>query len=229
MRLVESGRRFRESENKPFGILTDDEFLKLAYGSPHKYLFSDIVDELIADNISKDTGIDFDVKYGTLTGYRVNGLSFRISDYGSYSELLSAVQSKIGSGDDFELKKMIDFMSYIFDYLSVDNGKISIKSNPYASTNLLNNAPVLFELLYYGETGDHHNDSVYGHELSKTYLESLGDDSSIAYAKFIDVPELNVSVRFYLNGRVDVKGLSQDAWDRINKLADDVKAYGRKY
>lgn len=229
MRLVESGRRFRESENKPFGILTDDEFLKLAYGSPHKYLFSDIVDKLIADKISKDTGIDFDVKYGTLTGYRVNGLSFRISDYGSYSELLSAVQSKIGSGDDFELKKMIDFMSYIFDYLSVDNGKISIKSNPYASTNLLNNAPVLFELLYYGETGDHHNDSVYGHELSKTYLESLGDDSSIAYAKFIDVPELNVSVRFYLNGRVDVKGLSQDAWDRINKLADDVKAYGRKY
>lgn len=98
MRLVESNRKVVESKDKPFGLLTNEEFIRLAYASNHSSSILDVAVKVMVDDLSNIFGKDFagdweEVYYHNEGEGRFRNFYFK--DYGSYDELKSAVKASI--------------------------------------------------------------------------------------------------------------------------------------
>lgn len=226
MRLVESGRRVRESDNKPFGFLTDDEFVKFSHEFDTVFSGSRIVNDLIAHSIWKDTGFYFDVSYNKLQSRDLKGVVFDVNDYSSYSELLNAVESKINSDDNGVDNKLVKEFADIISCLYIKDKSI----HTWTDRGLKWYTADFIELMYYAKTGKYHDDDSYRKDLYDKYFKDISNSLvSMADAKWIAVPELYMAFRFYQNGRIDVKGLVDKDWERLYNLYDKEQKKGNLY
>lgn len=209
-------------------VVDYDLLAELAKEYEYQYDVEDLYGEMIASKLSKEFGIyvGFRDRY-----FICDSVGFKVyfRDVKDYKQLYSMIKDKIGDGvDDAKLK---DKFHYLFGELSVES-KIG-EFHDYSRGSF--DSMQFFDLLWYLKTDEFIRDGSIGHKLmdvAQAYADKYKDDIAtyfyprtylqyqIRYGSWIDLSTVDDKfsgwqIKFFQNGKVQMKGLSAEDWDKI--------------
>ena len=212
-------------------VVDYDLLAELAKEYEYQYDVEDLYGEMIASKLSKEFGIyvGFRDRY-----FICDSVGFKVyfRDVKDYKQLYSMIKDKIGDGaDDAKLK---DKFHYLFSELSVES-KIG-EFHDYSRGSF--DSMQFFDLLWYLKTDEFIRDGSIGHKLmdvAQAYADKYKDDTAtyfyprtylqyqIRYGSWIDLSTVDDKfsgwqIKFFQNGKVQMKGLSVEDWDKIVHL-----------
>lgn len=210
-------------------IIDYDLMAKLAKDYPYQYEIEDLFGNLIANQLDKD--FDFYIGYNennhTFTCDSI-GLKVSIRDVKDYNELYDMIKNKIGNNDDVKIRNKF---SYIVKEFGIESKIGEFKDYSYSSFNTMG----FFDLLWFVKTNEMKRDGSIGYELmndSQDYSDKYPNDKAtffyprnglqyqIRYGEWIDMTTVDAmfsgwSIKFFKNGKIQMKGISTKDWDKI--------------
>jgi hypothetical protein len=209
-------------------VVDYDLLAELAKEYEYQYDVEDLYGKMIASKLSEEFGIyvGFRDKY-----FICDSVGFKVyfRDVKDYKQLYSMIKDKIGDGaDDAKLK---DKFHYLFGELSVES-KIG-EFHDYSRGSF--DSMQFFDLLWYLKTDEFIRDGSIGYKLmdvAQAYADKYKDDTAtyfyprtylqyqIRYGSWIDLSTVDDKfsgwqIKFFQNGKVQMKGLSTEDWDKI--------------
>ena len=213
-------------------MVVDYDFMaELARDYEYQYDVEDLYGEMIASKLSKEFGIyvGFRDRY-----FVCDSVGFKVyfRDVKDYKQLYSMIKDKIG--DDVDDTKLKDKFHYLFSELSVES-KIG-EFHDYSRGSF--DSMQFFDLLWYLKTDEFVRGGSIGHKLmdvAQDYADKYSDDNAtyfyprsvlqyqIRYGSWIDLTTVDpkfsgLQIKFFQNGKVQMKGLSSEDWDKIIHL-----------
>lgn len=205
-----------------------DLLAELAKEYEYQYDVEDLYGKMIASKLSEEFGIyvGFRDRY-----FICDSVGFKVyfRDVKDYKQLYSMIKDKIGDGaDDAKLK---DKFHYLFGELSVES-KIG-EFHDYSRGSF--DSMQFFDLLWYLKTDEFIRDGSIGHKLmdvAQNYADKYPTDNAtyfyprsglqyqVRYGEWIDMTTVDPKfsgwqIKFFQNGKVQMKGLSAEDWDKI--------------
>ena len=209
-------------------VVDYDLLAELAKEYEYQYDVEDLYGKMIASKLSEEFGIyvGFRDRY-----FICDSVGFKVyfRDVKDYKQLYSMIKDKIGDcADDAKLK---DKFHYLFGELSVES-KIG-EFHDYSRGSF--DSMQFFDLLWYLKTDEFIRDGSIGHKLmdvAQAYADEYKDDTAtyfyprtylqyqIRYGSWIDLSTVDDKfsgwqIKFFQNGKVQMKGLSTEDWDKI--------------
>jgi hypothetical protein len=155
-------------------------------------------------------------------------------DVKSYDELHDLIKDKIG--DDNEDALLKNKFKYFMDYIKVESKIGEIKDYSSYSFDTMG----FFDLLWYLKTDKFLRDGSKGHELmnvAQDYADKYPNDNAtyfyprtylqyqIRYGSWIDMTTVDAKfsgwmVKFFKNGKIQIKGMSDEDWNKIVYIYD---------
>ena len=215
-------------------MVVDYDFMaELARDYEYQYQVEELYGKLIAKYLDKqfDIYVSFDERSKYFRCDAI-GLNVSMNKLNDYDELFDIIKSKLGNvGDEAKLKNKFH---YLFDEISVES-KVGEFHN-YSRTSFP--TMIFFDLLWYLKTNEFIRDGSIGHKLmdvAQEYADKYTDDNStyfyprsvlqyqIRYGSWIDLTTVDpkfssLQIKFFQNGKVQMKGLSSEDWDKIVHL-----------
>ena len=213
-------------------MVVDYDFMaELARDYEYQYQVEDLYGKMIASKLSKEFGIyvGFRDRY-----FICDSVGFKVyfRDVKDYKQLYSMIKDKIG--DDVDDTKLKDKFHYLFDEISVESKVGEFHDYSRGSFDSMG----FFDLLWYLKTDEFIRDGSIGRKLmdvAQDYADKYTDDTAtyfyprtylqyqIRYGTWIDLatvdPKFNGwQIKFFQNGKVQMKGLSTEDWDKIVHL-----------
>ena len=189
----------------------------------HGWKLEDLYLQLLAEKLKKDTGIYFSGDRGELVARSI-GLTIYKKDFTTYDDLLSTIESFLGTGDEKEDKKLMNDFNWIKDWFWFDEGKNAIKGSTFTTDNNTSKSGI-FEVIYYALTGQQHKDLGFAQDLGREYLKPNTKAGDEAFFGKIVIPELDsLEFNFQKNGYIKIKGMSETEWNRLKHVFMLVKA-----
>ena len=209
-------------------VVDYDLLAELAKEYEYQYDVEDLYGEMIASKLSEEFGIyvGFRDRY-----FICDSVGFKVyfRDVKDYKQLYSMIKDKIG--DDADDAKLKDKFHYLFGELSVES-KIG-EFHDYSRGSF--DSMQFFDLLWYLKTDEFIRDGSIGHKLmdvAQAYADKYKDDTAtyfyprtylqyqIRYGSWIDLSTVDDKfsgwqIKFFQNGKVQMKGLSVEDWDKI--------------
>ena len=212
-------------------IVDYDLFAELAETYKYQMYVEDLYGKLVADELSEEFGIyiGFDNKYFTCGSI---GFKVYFKDVKDFKQLHDMIADKIGNGADDA--KLNDKFYYFFSNVSVES-KIGEFHN-YERYSF--NSMAFFDLLWYLKTDEFIRDGSIGHKLmdvAQDYADKYPTDNAtyfyprsglqyqVRYGEWIDMTTVDPKfsgwqIKFFQNGKVQMKGLCVEDWDKIVHL-----------
>ena len=205
-----------------------DFMAELARDYEYQYQVEELYGKMIASKLSKEFGIyvGFQDRY-----FICDSVGFKVyfRDVKDYKQLYSMIKDKIG--DDVDDTKLKDKFHYLFSELSVES-KIG-EFHDYSRGSF--DSMQFFDLLWYLKTDEFVRGGSIGHKLmdvAQEYADKYTDDTAtyfyprsvlqyqIRYGSWIDLTTVDpkfsgLQIKFFQNGKVQMKGLSAEDWDKI--------------
>ena len=198
----------------------------------YEYQVEDLYGKMIASKLSKEFGIyvGFRDRY-----FICDSVGFKVyfRDVKDYKQLYSMIKDKIGDGA--EDAKLYELFNYFFDQVSVES-KVGEFRN-YGRTSMTSpfSSNTFFTLLWYIKTDKIMNDYSIGSDLinvAQNYADKYPTDNAtyfyprdvlqyqIRYGEWIDMTTVDPKfsswqIKFFQNGKVQMKGLSAEDWNKI--------------
>lgn len=210
-----------------------DFMADLARDYEYQYQVEELYGTLIANKLDKEFGVSvrFDErsKYFTCNALGINVSMHQLKDY---NDLFDMIQAKLDEGEnDAKLK---DKFKWLFNDLSVES-KVGEFHN-YSRTSF--NTMGFFDLLWYLKTDEFVRDGSIGHKLmdvAQAYADKYPNDNAtyfypkdylqyqIRYGSWIDMTTVDPKfsgwqIKFFQNGKVQMKGMKDSDWDKINYI-----------
>lgn len=207
-----------------------DFMADLARDYEYQYQVEELYGKLIAKYLDKqfDIYVSFDERSKYFRCDAI-GLNVSMNKLNDYNELFDMIKSKLDdAGDEAKLKNKFH---YFFDEISVES-KIG-EFHDYSRGSF----PTMqfFDLLWYLKTDEFIRDGSIGHKLmdvAQDYADKYSDDNAtyfyprsglqyqIRYGSWIDLTTVGPKfsgwqIKFFQNGKVQMKGLSVEDWDKI--------------
>lgn len=212
-------------------VVDYDLLAELAKEYEYQYDVEDLYGKMIASKLSEEFGIyvGFRDRY-----FICDSVGFKVyfRDVKDYKQLYSMIKDTIGDGaDDAKLK---DKFHYLFGELSVESKVGEFHDYSRGSFDSMQ----FFDLLWYLKTDEFIRDGSIGHKLmdvAQVYADKYKDDTAtyfyprtylqyqIRYGSWIDLSTVDDKfsgwqIKFFQNGKVQMKGLSTEDWDKIIHL-----------
>ena len=210
-----------------------DFMADLARDYEYQYQVEELYGKLIAHKLYKDFGVyvSFDERSKYFRCDSI-GLNVSMNKLKDYNDLFDMIQEKLSDG--VEDAKLYDLFKYFFDNVSVES-KVGEFHN-YSRGSFPSN--VFLTLLWYIKTDDVMKDYSIGSKLmdiAQDYADKYPNDSAtffyprtylqyqVRYGEWIDLTTVDPKfsgwqIKFFQNGKVQMKGLSNDNWDKIIHL-----------
>lgn len=189
----------------------------------HGWKLEDLYLQLLAEKLKRDTGIYFTGDKGELVARSI-GLTIYKKNFTTYDDLLSTIESFLGTGDEKEDKKLMSDFNWIKDWFWFDEGKNAIKGSNFTTDNNTSKSGI-FEVIYYALTGQQHDNLGFAQDLGREYLKANTKEGDTAFFGKIVIPELDsLEFNFQRNGYIKIKGMSETEWDRLKHVFMLVKA-----
>lgn len=184
--------------------------------------------KMMVDKLRMDTDLNFYYKSGEIVS---ESLGVKISDVGSYDELLEKVekileqntkenQNKYG----IDVNKLKSTWGYTFSTSGASPFYMSdTKSwkvyDSYSQTDI-------FELFYFAVFGEYHKDRSFAIEMAKKYLvEEDWNKPKVYRGKIAELD--NLEVAFFKNGNIKVKTNNKEFWEMVDFWYDTLDPKGR--
>ena len=208
-----------------------DFMAELARDYEYQYDIENLYGKMIASKLSKEFGIyvGFRDRY-----FICDSVGFKVyfRDVKDYKQLCSMIKDKIG--DDVDDTKLKDKFHYLFSELSVES-KIG-EFHDYSRGSF--DSMQFFDLLWYLKTNEFIRDGSIGSNLmnvAQNYADKYPTDNAtyfyprsglqyqVRYGEWIDMTTVNpkfngLQIKLFQNGKVQMKGLSAEDWDKIIHL-----------
>jgi superfamily I DNA/RNA helicase len=207
-----------------------DFMADLARDYEYQYQVEELYGKLIAKYLDKqfDIYVSFDERSKYFRCDAI-GLNVSMNKLNDYNELFDMIKSKLDNvGDEAKLKNKFH---YLFDEISVES-KIG-EFHDYSRGSF--DSMQFFDLLWYLKTDEFIRDGSIGHKLmdvAQAYADKYKDDTAtyfyprtylqyqIRYGSWIDLSTVDDKfsgwqIKFFQNGKVQMKGLSAEDWDKI--------------
>ena len=215
-------------------MVVDYDFMaELAKDYEYQYQVEELYGKLIAKYLDKqfDIYVSFDERSKYFRCDAI-GLNVSMNKLNDYNELFDIIKSKLDNvGDEAKLKNKFH---YLFDEISVES-KVGEFHN-YSRTSFP--TMMFFDLLWYLKTDEFVRDGSIGYKLmdvAQEYADKYTDDNAtyfyprsalqyqIRYGTWIDLATVDPKfsgwqIKFFQNGKVQMKGLSTEDWDKIIHL-----------
>lgn len=209
-------------------VVDYDLLAELAKEYEYQYDVEDLYGKMIASKLSEE----FEIYVGFRDRYFIcDSVGFKVyfRDVKDYKQLYSMIKDTIGDGaDDAKLK---DKFHYLFGELSVESKVGEFHDYSRGSFDSMQ----FFDLLWYLKTDEFIRDGSIGHKLmdvAQAYADKYQDDTAtyfyprtylqyqIRYGSWIDLSTVDDKfsgwqIKFFQNGKVQMKGLSVEDWDKI--------------
>lgn len=206
-----------------------DFMAELAKNYEYQYQVENLYGDMIANNLTRVFGIY--VRYDEHSKlFDIDSLRLRIktSDVKDYSDLEKIIKSNIG--DNADEVKLINKFKYIFsDFV------VSSKQGEFISYSSHFNSMGFFDLLWYVKTKEFEKNGVIGHQLmdnAQRYADEYPTDGAtyfypknvlqyqIRVGSWIDMITVDekfngLQIKFFKNGKIQMKGLTANDWDVI--------------
>jgi hypothetical protein len=214
-----------------------DFMAELAKNYEYQYQVENLYGDMIANNLTRVFGIyvRYD-EHSKLFDIDSLGLRIKTSDVKDYSDLEKIIKSNIG--DNADEVKLINKFKYIFSDFAV-----SSKQGEFISYSSHFNSMGFFDLLWYLKTDKFLRDGSKGHELmnvAQDYADKYPNDNTtyfyprtylqyqIRYGSWIDMTTVDAKfsgwmVKFFKNGKIQIKGMSDEDWNKIVYIYDICK------
>ena len=215
-------------------MVVDYDFMaELAKDYEYQYQVEELYGKLIAKYLDKqfDIYVSFDERSKYFRCDAI-GLNVSMNKLNDYNELFDIIKSKLDNvGDEAKLKNKFH---YLFDEISVES-KVGEFHN-YSRSSF----PTMqfFDLLWYLKTNEFIRDGSIGHKLmdvAQDYADKYPTDNAtyfyprsglqyqVRYGEWIDMTTVDPKfsgwqIKFFQNGKVQMKGLSAEDWDKIVHL-----------
>ena len=215
-------------------MVVDYDFMaELARDYEYQYQVEELYGKLIAKYLDKqfDIYVSFDERSKYFRCDAI-GLNVSMNKLNDYNELFDIIKSKLDNvGDEAKLKNKFH---YLFDEISVES-KVGEFHN-YSRSSF----PTMqfFDLLWYLKTNEFIRDGSIGHKLmdvAQDYADKYPTDNAtyfyprsglqyqVRYGEWIDMTTVDPKfsgwqIKFFQNGKVQMKGLSAEDWDKIVHL-----------
>ena len=212
-------------------IVDYDLFAELAKTYKYQMYVEDLYGKLVADELSEEFGIyiGFDNKYFTCSSI---GFKVYFKDVKDFKQLHDMIADKIGNGADDA--KLNDKFYYFFSSVSVESKIGEFRNYDRYSFNSMS----FFDLLWYLKTDEFIRDGSIGHKLmdvAQDYADEYPTDNAtyfyprsglqyqVRYGEWIDMTTVDPKfsgwqIKFFQNGKVQMKGLSTEDWDKLIHL-----------
>ena len=212
-------------------VVDYDLFVELAKEYEYQYKVEDLYGDMIASKLSEEFGIyiGFDNRYFTCSSI---GFKVYFKDVKDFKQLHDMIADKIGNGADDA--KLNDKFYYFFSNVSVESKIGEFHNYDRYSFNSMS----FFDLLWYLKTDEFIRDGSIGHKLmdvAQDYADKYSDDNAtyfyprsglqyqIRYGSWIDLTTVDPKfsgwqIKFFQNGKVQMKGLSAEDWDKVIHL-----------
>ncbi len=210
-----------------------DLLAELARNYEYQFQVEELYGKLVANKLSQE--FDIYVMFDERSKYFICesiGFKVRFYDVKDFKQLHDMIEEQIGDGA--EDAKLYDLFNYFFDNVSVES-KVGEFHN-YARGPFPTN--VFFTLLWYLKTSEIMKDYSIGGKLeniAQDYADKYPDDKAtffyprtylqyqIRYGEWIDMTTVDPKfsdwqIKFFQNGKVQMKGLSTEDWDKIVHL-----------
>jgi hypothetical protein len=213
-------------------------FAEMAKNYDYQYEVEDLYGNMIVKKLDKEFNLYFRFDESTNTFY-CDAIDFKISmrDVKSYDELHDLIKDKIG--DDNEDALLKNKFKYFMDYIKVESKIGEIKDYSSYSFDTMG----FFDLLWYLKTDKFLRDGSKGHELmnvAQDYADKYPNDNAtyfyprsglqyqIRYGSWIDMTTVDAKfsgwmVKFFKNGKIQIKGMSDEDWNKIVYIYDICK------
>ena len=210
-----------------------DFMTDLAREYDYQYQVENLYGHMIAKHLDKefDIYVDFDETYKQFICDAL-GLKISMRDVKDYESLHKIFEEKLSdNSDDVHLKNK--FKSLMDDFRLGDKVGEMYDSSRYS-------LPVysLLDILWYIKTDEWKRDLSIGNELEKTaqrYADEYPNDTAtlfypthgllyrLRYSSWIDMITVDPKfegwqLKFFQNGKIQIKGMSQDDWDKLVHL-----------
>ena len=199
----------------------------------YEYQVEELYGKLIAKYLDKqfDIYVSFDERSKYFRCDAI-GLNVSMDKLNDYNELFDIIKSKLDNvGDEAKLKNKFH---YLFDEISVESKVGEFHNYSRSSFPTM----MFFDLLWYLKTDEFVRDGSIGHKLmdvAQEYADKYTDDNAtyfyprsalqyqIRYGTWIDLATVDPKfsgwqIKFFQNGKVQMKGLSSEDWDKIVHL-----------
>lgn len=214
-----------------------DFMADLARDYEYQYQVEELYGNLVANKLSQE--FDIHVAFDERSKYFICdsiGFKIRFYDVKDFKQLHDMIEEQIG--DNVEDAKLYELFNYFFDQVSVeskvgefrDYGRTSI-SSPFSSNTF-------FTLLWYIKTDKMMNNYSIGSDLmnvAQNYADKYPNDNAtyfyprsglqyqVRYGEWIDMTTVDPKfsgwqIKFFQNGKVQMKGISDKDWDKIIHL-----------
>lgn len=212
-------------------------FASLAKEWKYEWDIRNLYNSMIANKLDDEFGIY--VGYDEQSqNFRCDSIGFKINqrDVKSYDELRDLIKTKLSEDVDSAILK--DKFNYLFKELSVEN-KIG-EFHDYSRVSF--DSQQFFDLLWYLKTDELRRDGSKGSELmnqAQNYADRYDNDSAtffypkdflqyqIRYGSWIDLTTVSEKfsgweIKFFQNGKVQMKGISDEDWNKIVHISEVV-------
>ena len=207
-----------------------DLFTKLAKDYDREWKIRDLYNSMIADSL--DTEFDVGVTYyENSQEFVCDAVNFRINQRNvkDYDELHDMIKAKLSENvDSAKLKNK-------FHYFFTETGVESKVGEFHDYSRVSFDSQQFFDLLWYLKTDELRRDGSKGSELmnqAQAYADKYPNDSAtyflpkdflqyqIRYGSWIDLTTVDskfsgLQIKFFQNRKVQMKGLSNEDWDKI--------------
>lgn len=214
-----------------------DLLADLARNYEYQFQVEELYGKLIAHKLSQE--FDIYIAFDERSKYFICdsiGFKIRFYDVKDFKQLHDMIEEQIGDG--VEDAKLYELFNYFFDQVSVESkvgefhsyGRTSI-SSPFSSNTF-------FTLLWYIKTDKLMKDYSIGSELmnvAQNYADKYPNDNAtyfyprsglqyqVRYGEWIDMTTVDAKfsgwqMKFFQNGKVQMKGISDKDWDKIVHL-----------
>ena len=210
-----------------------DFMADLARDYEYQYQVEELYGKLIAKYLDKqfDIYVSFDERSKYFRCDAI-GLNVSMNKLNDYNELFDMIKSKLDNvGDEAKLKNKFH---YFFDEISVESKIGEFRDYSRGSFPTMQ----FFDLLWYLKTDEFIRDGSIGHKLmdvAQDYADKYPTDNAtyfyprsglqyqVRYGEWIDMTTVDPKfsgwqIKFFQNGKVQMKGLSTEDWDKIIHL-----------
>ena len=212
-----------------------DLLAELAKNYKYQMYVEELYGRLIADKLSQE--FDIHIAFDERSKYFIcDSIDFQVRFYDvkDFDQLHDMIEDKIGDGA--EDAKLYELFNYFFDNVSVES-KVGEFHN-YSRGSFPSNA--FFTLLWYIKTDELMRDYSIGSKLMDTaqaYADKYSNDYAtffyprtylqyqVRYGEWIDLTTVDSKfsgwqIKFFQNNKIQMKGISNQDWDKIIHLAE---------
>lgn len=211
-----------------------DLLAKLARDYEYQFQVEELYGKLVANKLSQefDIYIAFDERNKYFIGESI-GFKVRFYDVKDFKQLHDMIEEQIGDG--VEDAKLYELFNYFFDQVYVESKVGEFRDYARTRTTSAFSSNSFFTLLWYIKTDKMMNDYSIGSDLmnmAQNYADKYPTDNAtyfyprnglqyqVRYGEWIDMTTVDPKfsgwqIKLFQNGKVQMKGLSAEDWDKI--------------